>query len=137
MAGAAFLARELTRSETIALTETQNIAETTKQEEAQEVASAAVTEVGEEPPLVLKTWVTVGDELVRPAHVGADDQEVEQNRPFEVGGELLMYPGDDSLGASPGNIINCRCSAIYRVEGELRGPEFVEGPTGESPAGPF
>ena len=26
---------------------------------------------------------------------------------FDVGGELLSYPGD--LSGSPGNVINCRC----------------------------
>ena len=77
---------------------------------------------------VTKTWVTVGDERVRPAHVAADDQIVNINQPFRVGGELLFIPGDTSLGATVGNVIRCRCAAvtdkgevfaIRREQGEL------------------
>jgi len=34
------------------------------------------------------------------------------DKPFIVSGEPLMFPGDGSKGASPGNLINCRCSVI-------------------------
>lgn len=58
-----------------------------------------------------KTWVIAGNNT-RPDHLAADGQTVANDEPFVVGGELLMYPGDDSMGASAGNIINCSCTSI-------------------------
>lgn len=60
-----------------------------------------------------KTWVTVGDEVVRPHHAEASGQSVPSEEPFLVRGERLMYPGDSTLGAALDNVINCRCSAVY------------------------
>jgi len=58
----------------------------------------------------LKAWLTSGDSQVRQAHVDAGDRYAEGiavGVPFQVAGELLMYPGDPA--GSAGNIINCRC----------------------------
>lgn len=55
-----------------------------------------------------KTWVISGNNT-RPAHAEADGQTVDSDEPFVVDGEEMMYPRDDSLGASAGNIINCAC----------------------------
>ncbi len=63
-----------------------------------------------------KIWVTMGDDLVRTFpfdHDSANGQEQFIDDPFVVSGELLQFPGDWSLGASLGNLINCRCSALY------------------------
>jgi hypothetical protein len=63
-----------------------------------------------------KMWQTMGDSLVRMHpynHQEANGQKVGVNDPFIVSGQLLMYPGDSSLGASIGNTINCRCVVIY------------------------
>jgi len=62
---------------------------------------------------VLKTWETVGDDKVRPAHVDADGQTVLEHEFFNVGGEDLYYPRD--LGGSAGNVVNCRCSAPSQI----------------------
>lgn len=62
-----------------------------------------------------KTWYTVGDKRVRPAHRAVDGQTVKINEPFIVKGEQLMYPGDTSMGASFGNVSGCRCSAVYNI----------------------
>ena len=59
----------------------------------------------------IKTWVISGNNT-RPSHLEADGQEVDQDEPFIVDGEELMYPRDDSMGASAGNIINCACTSI-------------------------
>jgi len=72
-----------------------------------------------------KEWITARDTAVRPAgsrggpvfdHVSADGQVVPKRQPFTVSNEPLMHPGDTMMGASPGNVINCRCtlSAVVR-----------------------
>ena len=61
-----------------------------------------------------KVWMTQMDNRVRGTHRLALGQEVPINEPFKVGDSLLMYPRDYSLGASPEEIVNCRCWATYR-----------------------
>lgn len=61
-----------------------------------------------------KQWLTMGDKKVRTSHVFANNQTVQINQPFVMGsGAVLMYPGDSSLGAPLGDVINCRCYAAY------------------------
>lgn len=60
-----------------------------------------------------KTWHTIIDGREREWHHNADSMTVPIDEPFEIGGELLMYPLDISLGASADNIANCRCTATY------------------------
>lgn len=62
-----------------------------------------------------KTWVSQLDDRTRPAHAEADFQDVDFDEPFNVGGEQMMEPGDDSMGASDENLINCRCTAVFHV----------------------
>ncbi len=51
----------------------------------------------------------------RPDHIAADSQPpVLINAKFEVGPDLLDFPGDP--GGSPGNVINCYCSVNPVVE---------------------
>lgn len=59
---------------------------------------------------VYKRWVATEDERTRPEHAKANGQEVPLNEPFIVGGEKLMYPGDES--GSAWNVINCRCTMV-------------------------
>ena len=101
------------RVDTIATTETQLAAETAKATEAEVLSGLQPSITGGSPVQVdvNKRWVTVGDSRVRPAHVSADFQERKLTQPYEVGGELLRWPRDRDLGASPGNVINCRCSS--------------------------
>lgn len=61
----------------------------------------------------MKTWVTIGDARVRKTHQIANGQTVKDSLPFRVGGSLLMYPSDRSLGASTDQIVGCRCWASY------------------------
>lgn len=105
----------LRRSQQIATEHTQRAAEGGKSEVSRAVqrasqgaAFAAAVEMLRE-----KTWMTRMDKFVRDAHQMALFQTVRATLPFVVGGEQLMYPGDMSLGASIGNVANCRCSAIY------------------------
>lgn len=57
-----------------------------------------------------KTWRTSHDERVRIPHRDADGQTVSFYMPFQVGGEMLMFPGDPT--GSPENVINCRCDLV-------------------------
>ncbi len=65
-----------------------------------------------------KKWSATGDERTREAHSIADGQIVLKDKPFIVGGEKMMYPLDGSLGASAGNIINCRCTMLTLTKEE-------------------
>lgn len=62
-----------------------------------------------------KQWISMRDAFVRPTHHIADSQTRKIDEPFIVGNSLLMYPTDWSLGASPEEIINCRCGIIYMM----------------------
>lgn len=64
-----------------------------------------------------KEWIATLDGRTRHAHRRADGQTVENSEPFIVGGEKLMFPGDDSMGASGWNLYNCRCTRAVRVKG--------------------
>lgn len=61
---------------------------------------------------MMKTWVTMGDAKVRPWHNAANYQTVQAKEPFIVMGEMLMYPGDMSMGASLKNVSRCRCVKV-------------------------
>lgn len=66
--------------------------------------------------LAQKSWQTMGDAKVRTSpfnHASANGQSVNLAEYFIVSGELMGFPGDMSMGASVGNIINCRCVCVY------------------------
>jgi hypothetical protein len=90
------------RAAGIAITETQNPAETSKAVEAEVVAP--------NPMQTTKEWVSQGDDLVRDSHLSADGQVKPLDMPYVVQGQTLMYPGDPAGSAS--NIVNCRCSSV-------------------------
>jgi len=56
------------------------------------------------------TWLATLDGRTRHAHAAADMQEVDEGKPFNVGGEKLRFPGDPH--GSPWNIYNCRCTTF-------------------------
>lgn len=88
--------------------------------ETTRVENSARMDVGKEGEKLgfkmYKEWIATSDDRTRPEHASADGQRVPINEPFVVGGEKLMYPGDYSLGASPWNTINCRCTVINIAE---------------------
>lgn len=55
-----------------------------------------------------KEWMATLDARTRDSHAKADGQRVDIDKPFDVGGAKLMYPGDPSGPAR--EIYNCRCS---------------------------
>ena len=75
----------------------------------------AAIKTAEQSDLVLdKVWISVQDNRTRITpydHFDMNDQKQELNKPFFVGGENIMYPGDTK--ASAGNVINCRCTIAF------------------------
>lgn len=61
-----------------------------------------------------RVWLATRDKRTRPTHVEADGQTRDWNEPYEVGGSKLMFPGDVTLGAEAGEVINCRCTEIFQ-----------------------
>lgn len=65
---------------------------------------------------VARIWDSAGDKRVRDSHKEMDGQSVGIDEPFITpDGEKLMHPGDSSLGASGGEVINCRCRVRLSV----------------------
>jgi len=65
-----------------------------------------------------KIWITTIDDRTRdevPDHSAMNNQKVLIDEPFTepTTGEILMFAGDTSNGASARNVINCRCSIGY------------------------
>ena len=60
-----------------------------------------------------KEWIASGGERTRSTHSAAHGKKVDMDEPFNVGGSLLMQPGDPSGPAR--EIINCRCVCGYSL----------------------
>lgn len=60
-----------------------------------------------------KEWVSTPDERTRSWHSAVNGQKRPIDEPYVVRGEYLMFPGDDSLGASADNVVQCRCVEVY------------------------
>lgn len=60
-----------------------------------------------------KTWHTELDERVRPTHQEMEGVTIPIEDLFLVGDSLMEFPKDQSHGASPQEIINCRCVCSY------------------------
>lgn len=83
---------------------------------------AAADELESKGAILQKRWVAYDDNRSRihngvKIHVQADGQIVDSDKPFTVGGEKLMFPGDGSMGASGWNLYNCRCSCGVEIVG--------------------
>ena len=78
---------------------------------------AAADELEKKGVIIGKRWIATHDSRTRDEHLEADGQIVENNKPFVVGGEELMFPGDKSLGASGWNLYNCRCTRATEIIG--------------------
>lgn len=79
-----------------------------------------------------KYWRTQRDKRVRMSHAMLDGEIVEYDKPFKMGKERPMYPGDSSLPL--GERINCRCFTefVFVKRGTMRGPE-IRGPEFKPP----
>lgn len=61
-----------------------------------------------------KVWLSSRDIRVRDTHFAVDGQAVDLDAAFKLAGGSLRFPGDSTLGASASEIVNCRCTTIYK-----------------------
>lgn len=94
----------VSRAMTIARTETHKAANTSQ------YYRASVASQDSELDVIVE-WISTNDGRVRDDHKHADGQTRPIGQPFNVGGELLMYPSDPKGSAA--NVINCRCVLGY------------------------
>jgi len=102
------------RGETIARTETLKALNAGRQEALDQLIENPNNDVRAED--VVRAWDSAGDGKTRETHAAADGQVVPQGEAFNVGGALLMFPGDSSMGAPPSETINCRCYSDIRID---------------------
>ncbi|UQS95156.1 capsid maturation protease [Pseudanabaena phage Pam4] len=89
-------------------------------------ASASAALLGAAPGEVVKEWLATTDDRTRETHLEVDGAQVlGMDTPFTVGGSLLQFAGDPAGDAA--EVINCRCTVLYRYPGD---PEY---PTALSP----
>lgn len=113
-----FLKHDLGRTTTIVMTATQDSAEGIKHINVNVLTDYRTGSPGSialPPPEMNEFWDAILDQVTRIAHAQADGDE-KRNGVFIVAGESLRFPGDQSLGASIGNTINCRCAAIFSYD---------------------
>lgn len=60
-----------------------------------------------------KTWKTVLDDRVRDNHMAVDGVTIPIDDVFSVGTSEMRFPKDTELGASPQDLINCRCYITF------------------------
>lgn len=63
---------------------------------------------------VKKQWMCTLDDHTRITHQQLDGQIQETDKPFEVDGLKIMYPGDPN--AEPALVFNCRCTMVADIE---------------------
>lgn len=102
------------RSDRVARTEMHNAFANGRAEAMQQV----IEENGIPEDAVTKTWqATIASARTRDTHRALHGQKVKFNRPFVSFSLAQMnHPGDSSLGAGPEEIVNCRCSCVYRID---------------------
>lgn len=60
-----------------------------------------------------KQWLTMEDEKVRMSHAEINGQIIGINDLFVVGDSVMRFPHDTEYGATPQEIIGCRCTVRY------------------------
>jgi hypothetical protein len=94
------------RGETIGRTEALQSLNAAEYEAAMQAVDLGATKTS----AVKKEWDSAGDKRVRFSHRMLNGQRVALDEPFvSPSGARMRYPGDTSLGAPGGEVINCRC----------------------------
>jgi len=63
-----------------------------------------------------KTWLHTTSIEPRETHLDTVGTTIDIDEPFDVGGVSMLYPGDQSLGAGPEDVINCKCGVSYDLQ---------------------
>lgn len=85
---------------------------------------------------LVKVWMSTQDDRVRDTHKDANGQKRNIDKPFEINGSDLLFPGDTSLGADPEETIHCRCTLYFERPAGYVSPAAVpvaEPPSGDTP----
>lgn len=102
----------------VSTTEVQTVAEQSKfieNEEVNELCQSVDTQVGSR-----KVWITAGDEKVRTSHLVLDGKSIDADEMFVTGlGSIMRYAGDMENGASLSDVINCRCTTVYKYNTQI------------------
>lgn len=97
-------------------------ARTTARTETIAAANAGTLEGWRQSEVVIgKEWCCAGGKRSRSSHKKADGQRRKIDEPFIVGGYELMHPGDNSLGAGPEEVCNCRCTMLSLLAADMEG----------------
>ena len=67
---------------------------------------------------IVRRWRATGDDRTRHSHMAMNDTTLRgMKAPWVVGGfNLMMFPGDTSLGAAIGEVAQCRCIVEIRID---------------------
>jgi uncharacterized protein with gpF-like domain len=105
----------------------------------QNSAKMDVGKHGEELGFVMmKRWVATTDHRVRDDHLAMNGVEVEQDEPFVLpDGSKMMFPGDISMGADAGQVINCRCTVVEFIKRDEEGNLVMKGDVDKYQEGGF
>lgn len=102
------------RGETVARTEALAALNAGRHEAARQMV-----ESGKVPAEAVRmVWDATPSRRTRDSHIAMSGQSVPFGQPFisPLSGARMMFPGDVSLGAPPGETINCRCGARTVVD---------------------
>lgn len=81
-----------------------------------EAMKQTVEKLGIPESAVLVTWQAARDGRTRHTHSALRGQQVRMGQPFRSpSGALMMFPGDDALGAPAAETINCRCTTSLEI----------------------
>jgi uncharacterized protein with gpF-like domain len=102
------------RGETIGRTEAIQSLNASKHEAIKQAVDMGAVKAS----AVKRIWDSAGaDGRTRASHLAMDGQSVGLDEPFtSPDGFQLMFPGDTSLGADAGEIINCRCNVRDEID---------------------
>lgn len=100
------------RGETIARTETIKALNAGRQEGLDQLVDSGRLDADQ----IDRIWDSTADSRTRPTHAAADGQSAGSDGVFTVGGYQMRYPGDTSLGAPAGEVVNCRCYMAPKID---------------------
>lgn len=101
------------RGETVARTETIAAMNEAEQDSLRQLTERGIVDDQD----MEHEWDASEDADTRDSHAAMDGQRQPHGQPFVSGlGNLMMYPGDRSLGAPAEDVIACRCARRTRID---------------------